>query len=498
MPSPSPTCPGQSDGVGIFHLSRPIPWRRDLPTSPGTGPALESGFGVSDITPRVGVDLAGFGPYLNRQSTSVLAPLKARAAAFRSGHHQALILSLDLCGLTGKLVQQIRAAIHERSGWLPESVMVSCTHTHSGPSTVGHIGWGRPDDLYLETLPMRAADAAVRAVACLREVTVSFAEPPCEGIAINRDYDAAYERHLPIDHFLDPSWRPALPERTDTRCQVLSFRKDGNVVGFIGSFGCHPVVCCERNIQIHGDFVGLGTRQAESAFAGSIGLFLPGALGDVNPSISHRPADESLRALETISSRFANTLLSGINEGTPVPQPALATVSRFTRFPRVDWGAAAVAERIEALEQRLRQPGLTDDPLAGDDVLHRTGMDMVRLAGLRKVRDRMARNDDLHPPSELQGVRIGPIRLLGAPFEIFQETKNAIKSALGESPTLVLSLVNGAEGYAPDPTVFERQGYSAEFVPLMKGDLPHRCLHPLLVTELTGLAAELDRSCQTS
>ena len=41
------------------------------------------------------------------------------------------------------------------------------------------------------------------------------------------------------------------------------------------------------------------------------------------------------------------------------------------------------------------------------------------------------------------------------------------------------------------PTIFERQGYAAEFVPLMKGDLPHQSLQDLLVGELTQLAAEL-------
>ncbi|MEZ5278250.1 MAG: neutral/alkaline non-lysosomal ceramidase N-terminal domain-containing protein [Opitutaceae bacterium] len=488
MPSPSP-----------IHVPAPKREAGSHPSSPpGAKPAFLAGFGVSDITPRVGVDLAGFGPYLNRQSTSVLAPLKARAAAFKSGNDRALILSLDLCGLTGRLIQQIRKSIQERTGWPPESIMVVCTHTHSGPSTVGHIGWGRPDDLYLETLSMRSAAAAEQAIASLIEVTVSFAEPACEGIAINRDYDAAYERHLPVDHFLDPGWRPAKPERTDTTCAVISFRHKGGLVGFISSFGCHPVVCCERNTQIHGDFVSLGTMSAESSFPGSVGLFLPGALGDVNPSISHRPADESLRALQVISERFADSIRHGIENGHPIPDTSLATTSRFPRFPRVAWSETDVDDRIRELENRLHQPGLTDDPLAGDDVLRRTGMDMVRLAGLRIVRDRMARGEELNPPSEIQGIRIGPIRILGAPFEVFQETKNTVLANLGESPTLVLSLVNGAEGYAPDPTVFERQGYSAEFVPLMKGDLPHRCLHDLLVSELTQLATDLDRSGPTS
>ena len=43
---------------------------------------MNAGFFEVDITPRVGVQLCGFGPYLNRYSIGVRDVLKARAAAF--------------------------------------------------------------------------------------------------------------------------------------------------------------------------------------------------------------------------------------------------------------------------------------------------------------------------------------------------------------------------------------------------------------------------------
>ena len=43
---------------------------------------MKAGFGVVDITPRVGVELYGFGPYLNRHSIAVRDRIEARAAAF--------------------------------------------------------------------------------------------------------------------------------------------------------------------------------------------------------------------------------------------------------------------------------------------------------------------------------------------------------------------------------------------------------------------------------
>ena len=114
-----------------------------------------------------------------------------------------------------------------------------------------------------------------------------------------------------------------------------------------------------------------------------------------------------------------------------------------------------------------------------------------RLVGLRKLQARMEAGEELNPPSALQGIRLGPILLPGGPFEIFQSSKNEIRSALSESPVLVLSLVNGAEGCAPDPESYERNGCSAEFVPLLKGDPPHCCLHETLVQALVDRGESL-------
>jgi len=452
---------------------------------------LKAGFGKSDITPRIGVQLAGFGPFLNRHSTGIHAPLFARAAALSSGTGTCLILALDLCGVTTRLLERLRAATEGRTGIPAGRILVACTHTHSGPSTAGHIGWGQPDDIYLETLPARVSRAAEVAVENMEEVQVGTASPPCEGIAINRDYDDAYDRSRPIEPFLADSWRPARPEKTDPTCAVLTFRRENRLKGFLSSFGCHPVVCCESNHLIHGDFVGLATSQVEERHPESVGLFLPGALGDVNPCVSHRPAGESLRALKVISDRYARSIETGIASVSSLENPQLFVSSRHTRFPRVRWSREDVTKRIHALEKGLHAPGLSDDPLQGEGPLERVGMNMVRLSGLRKMLDRMIREEDLNPAVELQGIRIGPVRLLGTPFEVFQQTRNEVVAAIPEGINLVLSLVNGAEGYAPDPVVFQRRGYAAEFVPLMKGDLPHRSLHRLLVSELLELAAGL-------
>lgn len=457
-------------------------------------PTLQAGFGKADITPRVGVPLAGFGPYLNRNSTAVRAPLQARVIALRAERAEILMLSLEVCGLTRELEGRIRSLLALETGIPETGIFISCTHTHSGPQTVGHIGWGYCDDLYVETLPYRILPAAQAAVESLQPVSVSFAEPECVGIAINRELDSAYERDKPVSHFLDPSWRPEKPQFTDTRCQVLVFRGSEGIRGIIHSFSCHPVVCCERNTQLSGDFVGVACQEQEVLHPGAISLFLPGALGDVNPSISHRPEEESLEALDVISRRYLGFIENGVEAAELLSTQVLDSRLERIPFPRADWDLAVVVANIAEMEGKLHQLGISDDPLVDHGhPLERNGMYMVRLMGLRKLKERMENEENLNPPSPLQGIRLGPVLLLGAPFEVYQSSKNLIRAALPEGPVLVVSLVNGAEGYAPDPESYARNGYSAEFVPLMKGELPHQCLHQTLVESLVAIGKSLRR-----
>ena len=69
---------------------------------------MKAGFGKSDITPRLGVQLAGYGPYRNRAARAILAPLLARALALKGEGGSAIVLSLDLCVTPRLLAERIR------------------------------------------------------------------------------------------------------------------------------------------------------------------------------------------------------------------------------------------------------------------------------------------------------------------------------------------------------------------------------------------------------
>jgi Neutral/alkaline non-lysosomal ceramidase, N-terminal len=94
-----------------------------------------AGFAKIPITPPLGVELAGYGVYLERRATEVHDDLFARGLVLEDdAGERVLLLSLDLVGLSWELSEAIAAQAADAAGLDVERVLVSSTHTHSGPA----------------------------------------------------------------------------------------------------------------------------------------------------------------------------------------------------------------------------------------------------------------------------------------------------------------------------------------------------------------------------
>jgi hypothetical protein len=446
---------------------------------------VKIGFAKHDITPRLGVELCGFGPFLCRHATAVRDRLWARAMAVDAGGGFLIVISCDLIGLSLDMTRQIRDLVCGETGVPADGVMVCCSHTHSGPATGPYIGWGEPDAPYCETLPRRVAKAAVKAFSARREAVFAHVEMPCEGIGLNRESDRDAQ---PLDVVLNDAWRPAKPEHTDTTCHVLAARSGDALLGFVSYFGCHPVVCCAQTRHIHGDYCGVATNQVERDYPGSVGLFIQGAQGDVNTCVVHKPEQESLLALDAIAGRYAAALRRGLAAAKPIGVETLACARRTVTFSRKQWPIETLRGLLADKEARLNHPDATDD-FATDE--WRLRLELVYAIALRGLVARAERGESLEPPTELHGVRIGPVAILGSPFETFQAIKNEVLGAAKSPIPLVASFVSDSVGYAPDRTSAARGGYAADTVPLICGQLPYANAHDELVAALLELDAEL-------
>lgn len=437
------------------------------------------GFGRVDITPRVGVELCGFGPFRQRYSTSIRDRLWARAMAVRHNSETVIIIACDLIGVPNELTAAVRKRVRAATGVVESGVMISCTHTHSGPAVrQGLTGWGQPDEPYLETLPARLSRAAIDAVNNLAEATIAHARVSCEGIALNRQYDRDAP---PLEEVLRDNWRPAKPELTDTHCDIVTVHHGAKLAGFASSFGCHPVVCCAETRAIHGDFVGVATNWLEQEHPGATGLFLQGALGDVNSCVVHKTEHESMLALNVIAGRFARCIRAGVAAAEAIDFDRVDHAQESVRFSYRDFEPEKLGTMRAEQEAIFAAPDV-------DDSDRDVRMAMVYLAALRHIEAHLANGDtEFEPPAELQALKLGPITLLGAPLEIFQAIKNDVVRDAASEITLVLSVCNGMAGYAPDRTIAAAGGYAVNTVPMIFGHRPYARIHEELVEALLTL-----------
>ncbi len=440
---------------------------------------MKIGFAKNDITPRVGVELCGFGPYINRHSTFVRDRLWARAMAVEAGGRTIVLISCDLIGVNLDTTRRVRQLVGAATGVAADNILLHCTHTHSGPTTCELVGWADMDLPYMELLPQRIARAAIDAVARVQEATLRYGFGPCEGIGINREYEPA---NPPLAQTLCEDWRPQKPELTDTVCHVLAAEAGGKVIGFASYFGCHPVVCCQETHYIHGDYAGVATNTLEREFGpAAVGLFLQGAQGDVNTCVVHRGEQDSLLALDVIAARYARAVRSALAAAKPV-------AADDVRAARMDVTFTRVPLKIDDLRRMLAQPEALLHTPDASDASHDIRMATVYAVTLRRLIARMEAGLPLTVPTELQALRIGPLRLLGAPFEIFRAIKEDVVAATGPA-SLVMGLTNDCASYATDRATNARGGYAAQQVPIMLGQLPYRDIHGELVERLVALAA---------
>ena len=61
---------------------------------------MRAGFGKAELTPPLGVELAGYGYYLQRRAAAVADPLYARALLLEQGEQRALLVSCEVLGLS--------------------------------------------------------------------------------------------------------------------------------------------------------------------------------------------------------------------------------------------------------------------------------------------------------------------------------------------------------------------------------------------------------------
>lgn len=261
-------------------------------------------------------------------------------------------------------------------------------------------------------------------------------------------------------------------------------------MGLLHHFGCHAVVGSEQTFDVHGDFVGLASSLIERTHPGATALFLPGAMGDINPPVCHRGGAETRRALGVLSRKYAAAIRRGLLAARPIAADELRAERCEVAFTRKPWTRAFVQRRIRELEKIFTTPGMTDLTSIGEPPLRTNGLNMVRLQGFRTILAGFRAGRAPNPPVTVQGLRIGPVALLGVGLKVFHSLQAPILAGSPHPHSWVVSLAGGV-GYAPDARACAQLGYTDDLVPLIVGERPYAKIYEELPRELVKLARGL-------
>jgi neutral ceramidase len=395
-----------------------------------------------DITPPIGTWLDGYGARKGA-SDDIHDPLHATLFVLKTASAGVALVTFDLVAVTLKFTNRLRAALVPVLEIPPEAILVSASHTHSGPA--GFIGrvpmLSSAEDPVLEEIFLRKlSGAAVWAKNHLQPVKLSMGQGEIHDLGRNRN---------------DPT-----AGLTDYEVGVL--RVDdlrGQPLAVLMNYGCHPTVLGPENLAISADYPGAARAALGKIYPGTVFLFTNGATGDVSTRFTRR--GQGFGEVERMGNILAGEVLKVMQVVTPIEEVTLSgRVSPLRLALRHFPSAEAAQQKIEQLQAELaamRAAGLPHGEI-------RIGVTKLEGAqGQLAMAQVFAGADGVD--TQLQVLRIGPLALVALPGEPFTRIVLDIKKQSPVHPTFVVSYGNDYRGYFPDAVSVAAGTYEALISP---------------------------------
>ena len=406
-------------------------------------PQLHFGTGRTVITPPTGVELCGYGPYIERRSTAVHQDLHATALALSDGDRIFVWVSNELVWTDRSLVDETHRIVRDRYGLDPARVVITNTHTHSGPATMKTVAWGKWDDEYTAGLPERFADAIGRAVSNLEPGRVGFGRTSVPDLSVNR-----------VDEGGEADDEALLMRIDDAR---------GRMRAATINFGAHPVTLGADTV-ICGDYPADAIGKMEEEREGLRVLFFQGSCGDLNC----RGFGEGMDRMKANGSLLRDHVLPALDGIETAADVELDGDTYEVALPTEVPDRTGLEAELTEYRDRLKAANGDADP--GEN------------RKLRFEADWRAHRLDLlagpHPQRlefRVSWMRINDSVLLAHPLELFLTYGKQVQSASPYPHTMIIGYANETVGYLARPQDFDQEGfgwYAAVFAPRICRHLP--------------------------
>lgn len=448
---------------------------------------LYAGFSRVDITPMLGISMAGY--YKPRYVEGILDALEINALALACDENRTVLLSIDHCGITQEIISEYRKHISEVTGIPIEGIYIHATHTHTAP----YLKKDSEDVLekeYYRYVYHKIADASQLAIADLKPSKMGWGIGNAPNIAFVRRFRMKDGSVMTNPGVNNPSIVEPIGD-VDERVSVLRFDREGAENLVLVNFADHPDTV--GGSKISADWPGFLRKTVEKSLDDVKCIFFNGAEGDVNHVNVHPQGgylNDMFMDFDDVSRGYgharymgrvvAGGVLQAYDKVKYTDVASLCCLNRTIQIP-------SNMPRKEDMEEAYRINALHE---AGkDEKIPYTGMmlttvvaEAARMIGL-----------EYGPESfemQLSGISIGDVALLGIPGEPFNGIGRALKDTEGWELVLPTCLTNGSEGYFPMMEAYDEGGYEARSSSFRAG------VAELIIEEGKKILKELEAMCK--
>ncbi len=150
---------------------------------------LLAGSAIIGVTPQKPMFLHGY-PHVERISEGVHDPLYASALIIDNGLTQIGFCAVDVVFISGEITERVRDRVHKETGIAKQNLMISASHTHSGPVTFSDIFYDpvvpKADPEYITYLVDKLVEVYVEAFQKKKESKIAITTADGSGVGGNR------------------------------------------------------------------------------------------------------------------------------------------------------------------------------------------------------------------------------------------------------------------------------------------------------------------------
>ncbi len=412
---------------------------------PASANRLHVGQAIRDITPPLGIEMAGFHrpPGKERRIQGIRQPAEARALVLRMGQTATAIVSLDLLAVSADWSAQTAQAVEKATGIPAAQVRLCATHSHSMPTLRFCRQWGAVSPEYGEQVRKATIEAVRAAMEDLAPAQLEVGRATVVGGNFNRTTkqwktDAEFGKDSTDAH----RW-------LDTMLHVLRFRREGKPELVWYHFSSHPV--CYRDEQAGPDWPGLVAQWAKADGLPTVS-YLQGHAGDVNPGDGQKWIGDPEPSAKAVYEGLKKALAAA----QPTPVDRMEVKTQLVPLPLDIELLQKWIEQYRAKPEECNKGHWVDGPFAADWFQGAAKWDLKQTT----------------LPVRLSVLALGrEVALAFHPAELYSYYGLAIRRDSPFRYSLVVGYADDCIGYLPDPKGYQAGEYAAIVVPKIL-DLP--------------------------